>query len=129
LRGLGVPQEKVITVEEPVDDTFTELRQIRELLEARKWKSVILVTTNYHTRRTRLTARYVLGPGFDLAVVASKHGGLDPDAWWKNNGDVRTFLIEFEKLVAYTLYIWPRMVLSGAEYGRVEEVRIDQTRR
>jgi hypothetical protein len=26
------------------------------------------------------------------------------------NQNVRTFLIEFEKPVAYTLYIWPRMI-------------------
>lgn len=112
LRGLGVPEENIITVEKPVEDTFTELERIRELFEERKWKSLIIVTTNYHTRRTRLTARYVLGPKFDLAVVASKHGGFNPDAWWRNNADVRTLLIEFQKLVAYTLYIWPRMALS-----------------
>jgi hypothetical protein len=57
-----------------------------------------------------MTARYVFGSQFRVAVVASPHGGLQTNAWWKNHADVRTFLIEFEKLVAYTLYIGPRIV-------------------
>lgn len=112
LRGLGVPEDRIITVETPVEDTFSEIERVRELAEKRKWKSLIIVTANYHTRRARLTARYLLGSKFEAAVVASRHGGLDRAAWWKSNADVRTFLIEFQKLVAYTLYIWPRMVVS-----------------
>ena len=112
LRGLGVPEEMIVTAPMPVDDTFDEMRQVRELCVKRNWHSVIIVTSNYHTRRARLTARYMFGPNFQIAVVGSKHGGMDRSAWWKNNADVRTFLIEFEKLVAYTLYIWPRQILS-----------------
>jgi uncharacterized SAM-binding protein YcdF (DUF218 family) len=110
LRGLGVPEERIITTETPVEDTFSELQEVRELFEKRKWKTLIIVTSNYHSRRARLTARYVLGSNFDFVVVASKRGGFDADRWWTSNADVRTFLIEFQKLVAYTLYIWPRML-------------------
>ena len=112
LRGLGVPEERIVTVETPVEDTFTEMQRVRDLCAKRNWKSVIIVTSNYHTRRARLTARYIFGPSYQIVVVGSHHGGLNRNAWWKNNADVRTFLIEFEKLVAYTLYIWPRLVLS-----------------
>ena len=111
LRGLGVPEEKIVTATTPAVDTYSEILNLRELAESREWKSLIIVTGNYHTRRSRLTARYLLSPQFRVAVVSSKHGGLSRD-WWKNNADVRTFLIEFEKLVAYTLYIWPRMIFS-----------------
>ena len=58
-----------------------------------------------------MVARYIFGKTMDVAVVASPHGGLNRENWWNERGDVRTFLIEFEKLVAYTLYIWPRMIL------------------
>ena len=112
LRGLGVPEDKIVSVESPVEDTFAEMQRARELCAHRNWKSVIVVTSNYHTRRARLTARYVFGPSYQIQVVGAHHGGLNRNAWWKNNADVRTFLIEFEKLVAYTLYIWPRQVLS-----------------
>jgi uncharacterized SAM-binding protein YcdF (DUF218 family) len=111
LQGLGVPPDKIIRVESVVESTFDEMTKIRGLLKNKGWKSLIVVTSNYHTRRTRLIARYVFGPGIDVVVVGSPHGGLERDNWWKNREDQRTFLIEFEKLVAYTLYIWPRLLL------------------
>ena len=110
LRGLGVPDDRVAIVHTPVDDTVSELQSVRELCLDRNWKSLIIVTTNYHTRRARLAARYVFGPEFQLTVVESRHDGWKTDSWWKTRGDVRTFLIEFEKLVAYTLYIGPRVL-------------------
>ena len=109
LRGFGVPSEKIVRVDEPADDTVSEMQQIRKLCLERKWRSLIIVTANYHTRRARLAARYVLGPEFKFAVAASPHGGLKSREWWRSRSDIRTFLIEFEKLVAYTLYIGPRI--------------------
>jgi len=110
LHGLGVPPDRIIRVESTVESTFDEMRRIRELVERKGWKSLLVVTSNYHTRRTRLIARYVFGRAVDIAVVSSNHGGMERQSWWKNRDDQRTFLIEFEKLVAYTLYIWPRMI-------------------
>ncbi|HYR87114.1 MAG TPA: YdcF family protein [Terriglobia bacterium] len=113
LRALGVPQENIVRVKPYVQDTFDELTRVRELCEERQWKSLLIVTSNYHTRRTRLTAKYVLGPYMDFTVVASRHGGINPEAWWKMRNDVRTFLIEFEKLVAYIFYVGPRLLWTS----------------
>jgi uncharacterized SAM-binding protein YcdF (DUF218 family) len=110
LRGLGVPQEAILQVEPYVQDTFDELTRVRELAQEKGWNSIIIVTSNYHTRRSRLVARYVFGASINFTVAGSTHGGLDRNGWWNSRMQVRTFLIEFQKLVAYTLYIWPRLV-------------------
>jgi len=110
LHGLGVPDEAIVRVEPFVNDTFDELTRVHELAEQKHWKSVVILTSNYHTRRTGMVTRYIFGKTMDFTVVASPHGGLNRDNWWNDRDDVRTFLIEFEKLVAYTLYIWPRMI-------------------
>jgi uncharacterized SAM-binding protein YcdF (DUF218 family) len=110
LRGLDVPPEKIIRIDASVQSTMEELARMRELSERNNWKSIIVLTSNYHTRRTRLLARYTFGSAIKFVVVGSNHGGINRDAWWKNHDDVRTFMIEFEKLVAYTLYIWPRLI-------------------
>ena len=110
LRGLGVPESAIVQVEPSVEYTSDELNRVRELAEDRHWKSLIIVTSNYHTRRARLIAKYIFGSNIDFGVVGSKHGGMNREAWWTNRNDQRTFLIEFEKLVAYTLYIWPRLI-------------------
>ena len=111
LRGLGVPQEAILHVDPYVQDTFDELTRVRQMAEQKGWKSLIIVTSNFHTRRANLVARYILGSDFKFTVVSSAHGGLNRDAWWTSRADIRTFLIEFQKLVAYTLYIWPRLIL------------------
>lgn len=110
LRGLGVPEDAIVEVEPSVEYTSDELNRVRELAEQRQWKSLMIVTSNYHTRRARLTAKYIFGSNIDFTVVSSRHGGMNRDAWWKTRTDQRTFLIEFEKLVAYTLYIWPQLI-------------------
>jgi hypothetical protein len=110
LRGMGVPEDRIVRIDIPVDNTLQELERVRQLCVDRNWKSLIVVTANYHTRRARLLARYTFGPDFRVTVVATAHGKWDSNAWWKTHGDVRTFLIEFEKLVAYTLYIGPRIL-------------------
>ncbi len=112
LHGMSVPNEDVLRIETYVEDTLSELRQIRIFAEQQQWNSLIIVTSNYHSRRSRLAARYVFGPDMRVAVVASRHGGINNNDWWNRNSEVRTFLIEFEKLIAYTLYIWPRMIFS-----------------
>jgi len=35
---------------------------------------------------------------------------FDPSTWWETQAQTRTFAIETEKLVTYTLYLWPRLV-------------------
>jgi uncharacterized SAM-binding protein YcdF (DUF218 family) len=111
LRSLGVPQEKIVQVQPYVEDTFDELTRVRELCEQRNWKSLLIVTSNYHTRRVQMTARYIMGSAIKVIVIPSSHGGMKVD-WWKTRYDVRTFVVEFQKLVAYTLYIWPREILQ-----------------
>lgn len=110
LRGLGVPEGRIITVGHPVDNSLDEIVRLRDLCNQKKWKSLIIVTSNYHTRRARLIARYALYPSVDFSVVGATHGGLEPE-WWKNQDGLRTFLIEFEKLIVYTIYLGPRVIL------------------
>jgi uncharacterized SAM-binding protein YcdF (DUF218 family) len=111
LRGMGVPADSIIQSETPSSSSIDEIRNIRELSEMNNWKSIIIVTSNYHTRRSRLAARYVLEPDIRFSVIAARSGGLEPDSWWTRGDQARTFLIEFQKLVAYTLYIWPQLIV------------------
>jgi uncharacterized SAM-binding protein YcdF (DUF218 family) len=115
LRGMGVPEENTIRMEPYVADTIDELRAVRELCRKRSWKSVLIVTSNYHTRRTRLISRYVLEPVVQATVIGARYGGIDRNDWWTKTGQVRTFLIEFQKLVAYTFYIWPGILWTAPD--------------
>jgi uncharacterized SAM-binding protein YcdF (DUF218 family) len=108
LEGYGVPPARLIRLEQPVSDTYDELLRVRDFAYSRGWKRIVIVTSNFHTRRARLVARFLLEPQLAVAVIASRYDAFRPEAWWISREDTRTFTIEMQKLIAYSLYIWPR---------------------
>ncbi len=64
-KDLGVPPEKLIT-EEAVSNTADYVRQVGRLAQTQGWKSVLLVTSPYHSRRALLTFRK-LAPGLQVS--------------------------------------------------------------
>ncbi len=109
LKGFGVPEESIIRIEEPVTETMNELTRVREFARERNWTSLIIVTSNYHTRRSLLITKYLFDSDWRIAVVGSRHDGFRPNDWWQEVRHIRTFLIEFEKLLVYEMYIQPRL--------------------
>ncbi len=105
IAGYGVPEDHVLRIETYVADTMDEMQRIREFAQKRGWKRLLIVTSNFHTRRARMTAHYVLEPDIHVAVVPCGQDSFDPSTWWQTQAGARTFAIEAEKLVTYTLYI------------------------
>lgn len=108
LEGYGVPASRIHRIEDYVSDTYGEMLLVRDFARAKHWQRLLIVTSNYHSRRTRMVARFVLEPEAHVTVIASPYGNFRPDAWWKTQDGTRVFAIEMEKLIAYSFYIWPR---------------------
>jgi len=115
LKGYGVPDENIMRIEEQSSDTFEEIQRVGEFARKRGWTRLIIVTSNYHTRRARMVADYLLEPEIHVAVSASRFDKFQPDAWWTSQAQARTFAIEVQKLLTYTLYIWPRKLWKTRE--------------
>jgi len=113
IAGYGVPEDHVVRIEAYVSDTLEEMERVGEFARKRGWKRLLIVTSNFHTRRARMAARFVLEPEIHVAVIPCDLDSFDPSTWWETQAGVRTFAIEVEKLVTYTLYIWPRMIWRG----------------
>ena len=79
----GVPKEKILSFPEDADDTREEAEALRNLVLEKKWTSVLVVTSNYHTRRARYIFRRVFPQGVQLAVVSARDGDFDPQQWWE----------------------------------------------
>src|SRR5215470_4619497 len=47
----GVPKERIVPFPQDADNTKEEAQALRKLLLEKNWKHVIVVTSNYHTRR------------------------------------------------------------------------------
>lgn len=103
-RQLGVPAAAVIEMDGPQDNTAAEAAATRRLAERHGWRSVIVVTSVAHTRRTGLAMRRVLEPaGVAVQIRGSRYDAYRADRWWQSRASARWVLAEMPKLVAYRL--------------------------
>lgn len=101
---LGIPESAITILPGPLDNTADEASHMRELAQTRGWKSVLVVTSKYHTRRSRFAfEREFRGTGMRIQVRGSRYDGASPNDWWKHRSDVRYVVSELQKLAAYRL--------------------------
>ena len=86
------------------DSTRTETALIGKYLQAHGAKKIILVTSNYHTRRAAKLMRKQ-NPGVWTVVVPAPDPFFTPSGWWKTRSGQKTFLFEWMKTVATELGI------------------------
>jgi len=98
--------DRIVLCELLVDSTAQEALALRHCLEQRGWRSVIVVTSDFHTRRAKLIWQESISgadPPFVLAVVGVADGSYDPRDWWHNRRYAKTWLLEVTKLTWYLL--------------------------
>ena len=101
---LGVPAADIETFPSTVDNTAAEAEVARNILAARGWKRIIVVTSKYHTRRSLYAfERALAGTGIKVQVHASRFDTSQPNTWWKHRADLRYVISEWQKLLAYRL--------------------------
>jgi uncharacterized SAM-binding protein YcdF (DUF218 family) len=83
----------------PAESTRDEEQAVIRELRARHVKRVILVTSNFHTRRASLIFRQ-LAPDIALGVVASPDQYFSGNGWWKTREGEKTMLFEWTKTVS-----------------------------
>ncbi len=99
----GVPQTAVVRFAHHAENTRNEAIAVSQLLSAHGWKRIIVVTSNYHTRRSRYICERAFPPGTVLHVVAARDADFDPDNWWRTRLGVKIFAHE---LVGMVVAMW-----------------------
>jgi uncharacterized SAM-binding protein YcdF (DUF218 family) len=104
LLDLGVPESAIIRGNLEADNSWDEARLIRDEVDKRGFKSIIIITSPTHSRRSWLTFRKVFeGTNVRVLSLSSKYSGFRPEGWWKDRSYLRDVLIEYEKLIYYIL--------------------------
>ena len=75
----GVPKEKVVRFAHDAENTREEAVALRRLAREKGWKSAVVVTSNYHTRRVRYIFEKVFAPGVAVSVACARDGSFDPE--------------------------------------------------
>jgi uncharacterized SAM-binding protein YcdF (DUF218 family) len=105
LEKLGVPREAIVTLDQPVEITETELRQVDAAARARGWHRVTLVTSGLHARRVRLIWRREAAGAIEAAIAVAPDECTSQDGWWRRRRCSEAVLHEYLGLFALYFHI------------------------
>jgi uncharacterized SAM-binding protein YcdF (DUF218 family) len=95
----GIPKDRIIRFPHDADNTREEAEALRTLVVERNWRSVIVVTSNYHTRRARYIFQHVFPPSVRVSVASARDGSFEVEHWWENRKSFKSFTHELEGMV------------------------------
>jgi uncharacterized SAM-binding protein YcdF (DUF218 family) len=101
LQGFGVPLYAIETSAQEVTNTWDEAQEVSNLVEQKGYKSVLLVTSKYHSRRAYLIFRDALKGKATIISVPTPYDSSDPESWWKRDEDAKKVIMEYQKLLVY----------------------------
>jgi uncharacterized SAM-binding protein YcdF (DUF218 family) len=99
----GVPQSAIVRFAHQATDTHDECADIGQLMSQHGWKRLLLVTSTYHTRRSRYICERLLPPGTILRVEAATDSEYDPSNWWRTRNGMKAF---FHETVGIFVAMW-----------------------
>lgn len=86
--SLGVPEEDVLMIRD-TQNTRVEARVLDAMMRQRGWRSAIIVTSGFHSRRALYTCENQ-SPDliFRSSPVPAVAPEWQPDRWWSRRGDI-----------------------------------------
>src|SRR5262245_4874837 len=96
----GVPASAIVVLTIKAGGTLEELRAVYSAMTS-KDAPVILVTSKFHTRRTRLTWQYVTAGKSQPIVRAATDDPFDPNHWWQRRSFALSVVREYLGLINY----------------------------
>lgn len=132
LRHRGIPQEDIRILDGSSDSTFGDTRALGAFLDASPEARVMVVTSDYHTRRTRWTVTRLLGErARRVTFVSAPTEDFRLDRWWQVEEGFMAVVGEYMKLTYYVLRFtrigyWiagsTALVVIGLAYRRLRMV-------
>lgn len=90
-----------------VDSTQQEAEVLIDCVHKEGWRSIVVVTSNYHTRRAAWIWRKSLRrtqPPVNLWIDGVPDPEFQPQGWWRKRLYAKTWFYEFTKLVSESLF-------------------------
>src|SRR5882724_3282030 len=99
----GVPKEKIIPFPHDADNSKEEAQALRKLLQQKNWKKVIVVTSNYRTRRAKYIVSKIFGDAITVSMASARDGDFDPANWYEQRKSIKRFVHE---VAGYCVAVW-----------------------
>ena len=101
--SLGVPGKKIL-LEDKSRSTEEDALYTKELLQKNRFRSIILVTSPYHSHRASEIFHKVLGSEYKIISAPAKESWFEVNDWWKRRRDRSAVLSEFSKHLWFWIF-------------------------
>ena len=102
---LDAKWELLPSLSDGATSTFDEAEDALALAKSQGWQRIILVTDEFHTRRSLLAFEKVLdGSGVEVQVAGAPNEVFSVDNWWKSDRGILAYLGETIKYPIYLLW-------------------------
>lgn len=99
----GIPKEKIFFL--PSTSTYEDGQSITALVKAKRIKSILLVTSWYHTRRAMNVIKHsIADTNISVYMSSSTNLFFTPDNWWRNDEG----LVAVNNEIIKTALYWQR---------------------
>jgi uncharacterized SAM-binding protein YcdF (DUF218 family) len=115
----GVPKDRILRFPHDADNTREEAEALSGFIAEHDWHTLIVVTSNFHTRRSRYIFQHVLPSTVAVRVASARDGDYDPDHWWENRKGLKIFTHE---LVGMVVAMWELRSDSRHPPGRQSQL-------
>ena len=105
--ALGAPPEALVLAPHNAHSTVEEALALRPVLAEHNFRKVIVVTSNFHTRRTRMIFRGIYQKqGTQVLVSAAPDYRFRPESWLKDPEGIELLWLEVQKSVNSRWRMW-----------------------
>jgi uncharacterized SAM-binding protein YcdF (DUF218 family) len=120
----GVPKDKIVRILHNAENTREEAQVLAQQALERKWRSVIVVTSNYHTRRARYIFLHVFPAQTQVRVSGAQDGDFDPQHWWQSRKSLKEFTRELAGMAVAIWELWGQRKVSTVTPALVGRIRL-----
>ena len=110
----GFRKEMFAVFPHTASSTIAEALALRGELARRGVKRVILVTSNYHSRRAAIVFQ-LFCPGIGFTSVPAPDSNYYAEGWWKSGASREIFFSEWTKIFGTLMIAYPRYLASRWE--------------
>lgn len=111
LTRLGYPRKEFAVFAHNAASTIAEAVALRGELARRHAKNVILVTSEYHSRRAAIVFR-LFCPGVHFISVPAPDNHYHADDWWRQHSSREIFFSEWVKILGTVAVAYPKYLVS-----------------